>query len=71
MKRMTIQLLTFVLLFSGITLIACKKMENYKTKKVEYDVSPSAPNGYDALILVESYVGDAIIPWTDRKCTVC
>jgi len=37
-------------------------MENYKTKKVEYYVSPSAPDGYKSLVLSGSFVGDAIIP---------
>jgi hypothetical protein len=63
MKHKTIILSTFVFLLVGINLTACKKMEDYKTKKIEYDATPSAPDGYESEILYGSSVGGAIIPY--------
>ena len=63
MKHITNILSTFALLFLGVILTACKKnMESYETKKVRYSATPSAPDGYESLILSGSYVGGAIIP---------
>jgi len=61
MKQITKILSIFVLLILGIILMSCKNME-YRIKKVEYGATPSAPGGYESLILSGSYVGDAIIP---------
>jgi hypothetical protein len=46
-----------------IIIMACKNMESYKTKKIQYSASPSAADGYDATVLIGSSVGDAIIPY--------
>jgi hypothetical protein len=69
MKKMGWIIVTLVLAFAGITLITCKNMNSYKTKKVEYDTSPSAPDGYESEILTGSFVGDAIIPYLPVNST--
>jgi hypothetical protein len=57
-------MIIMILTIAGITIISCKKnMENYKTEKVRYYVSPSAPDGYEATVLIGSFVGDALIPY--------
>jgi len=50
---------------SLFTLFTCsnKKMEDYKTKKVKYDVTPSAADGYPCRILPGSMVGYAPVPY--------
>ena len=70
MKHITNILSTFALLFLGVILTACKKdMESYETKKIRYSATPSAPDGYESLILSGSYVGGAIIPTLPVRST--
>ena len=63
MKLIEIIVTIVVLAGLGIIIIACKNMESYKTKKIKYDATPSAPIGYEGFVLTSSFVGSAIIPY--------
>jgi hypothetical protein len=55
------QMVKFIVLF--MFLFTCgKKMEDYKTTKVECNAEASAADGYECLILSGSSLGDVIIP---------
>jgi hypothetical protein len=69
MKTVEWVVIFLFLAITGFTSITCTNMESYKTKKVEYGASPSAPDGYEALVLIGSFVGDALIPYLPVSST--